>query len=93
MSKEVLWSIVIVIVLAALGWGYWSLGGPGTSIWSPPREEMSAATSTPATDTDSSDSAIDQDLVSIDGHINAFEGDNASVSAGLSDQQVQQSSL
>jgi len=88
-----IWSIVIVVVLGGLGWWYWSHNG-GQFPYGPfSSEQAPNATTTLPSGTSNSDDAISQDLGAIDGQMGAFASDNASVSASISDQPVEQSSL
>lgn len=75
--------LIVIIILAIAGLGVWWYSS-GRNAGSPP----SASSGTSVADT-----SLTQDLSAIDGQISAFGSDTASVNAGLSDQQVAQSSL
>ena len=89
--------LVVIIIVALVGLGAWwystqqDAGLPGTQ--SSYGTEAPSTTTTLPSGTSVTDTALDQDLSAIDGQIGAFDSDNTDVNAGLSDQQVAQSSL
>ncbi|MDO8408178.1 MAG: hypothetical protein Q7S95_03005 [bacterium] len=97
MSKGFGWLVIIILIAIVAGLGAWwystqqDAGLPGTQS-SYGTEAPSTTTMLPS-GTNVTDTALDQDLSAIDGQIDAFASDNTSVNAGLSDQQVAQSSL
>ncbi|MDP2593774.1 MAG: hypothetical protein Q8P36_00320 [bacterium] len=94
MSKgNALLIVIIIVAIAGLG-AWWYSSGP--SGWSPSVQygtEVPPTTTTLPSGTSITDTSLDQDLSAIDSQIGAFDSDNANVSAGLSDQQIEQSSL
>jgi uncharacterized protein HemX len=91
--------IIVVAVLAGLGYWYWSQA-PGAETTTPP----SATTTTGVSDasrkanllpsgSSSADASLGQDLSAIDGQMNSFTSDGASMDASLADQPGEQSSL
>ena len=90
--------IIVVAVLAALlGWWYWSQGVAHAPA---PAQEATTTASTGSTQSaglpsgsTADNAALGQDLTAIDGQMNGFASDNASVDGSLSDKPVQQSSL
>ena len=96
MSKGMGWVVIIVLVavLATLGYWWYQSEYPSAG-WMPQKasETGVAQTAVLPSGADTSDTSLDQDLGAIGTQISAFGSDNASVNAGLSDQQIEQSSL
>lgn len=92
--------IAVVAIAAALGaWWYWAgqSGVPAVQSTQPAQSaQTNAAGGTSGTlpsGSATSDAALNQDLSAMDSQMGGFASDNSSMSASLSDQPVQQSSL
>ena len=98
MSKGMWWALAVVaglIIIAGGAWYWVSKSGayPESGSGTVQQSEPSPATATLPSGTQTSDAALEADLNAMDSQIGAFSSDNANINAGLSDQQVQQSSL
>ena len=87
------WLVAIVVVAVLVGFGVWWYWSPETPGASSALEGNAAVPSELPSGSNTSDVSLGQDLSAIDAQIGAFGSDSASVSASLSDQQVQQASL
>ncbi len=96
-AKTILWIIIAIVVIGAVWW-WWSMGQTATA---PTTGQANQPTSTSTLSngvsgsgvsaTDSSNAALQTDLSNIDGQMNGFSSDNASITQGSNDQEVQQS--
>ena len=70
--------IILAIILGVLGWMYYGK----TKV---PPNVLDSGTAQAGAPADTSDTAIQKDLDSIDGQINSFKNDTADMNAGLSE--------
>ncbi len=102
MSKQaqiVLWVVVAILVVGGFVWWAGSQAPSGSPAaetsngtqTTPTANQKSAANSLVSNGT--SDTALNGDLANIDGQMNSFNSDSASIDQGLNDQPVQQSQL
>ncbi len=84
--------VIVIIVLAILGWMYWGGSGQDQALTS--AGVVTQVTATPVANqntskvsaSDTSDAALDADLKAVDGNMTDLNADGASVDAGLKDQ-------
>lgn len=101
MKTAVLWIILAVVVVGGGIWWWAASQGQAspTAINTPSTSQQAAASGTQQNSgqnaivsaNGNSNAALQTDLSNIDGQMNGFSSDNASINQGLNDQPVQQS--
>ena len=91
--------LIIIVALVVIGGAYYWYQGGAMPWGSEPTEygtdseSATAPSDTLPTGSDASDNALDQDAAAISAQLDAFSSDNASVDAGLNDEQIEQAEL
>ena len=86
--------IILVVVLAIIAAGvYYFSAAPASAPSSEEGAAMATSSEPAAPANGSSNGDLEQDTAALDAQINSFSSDDANISSGMSDQQVQQSSL
>lgn len=96
--------VIVVVALLGVGIWWWTAGQNGAtnaptaanSVSPTPAASTSPSNQTPGTALNSSGNSnadLNANLSQIDGQMNAMNSDNASITQGMNDQPVQQSSL
>ncbi len=94
MSSNAKIGIAVVVIAALVLW--WRFGMPGAGNVQIGTEQSPSGvpvSDTLPTGSSTADAALTADMSAIDAQINGFGSDNAGVNSGLTDQQVQQTSL